>query len=722
MRQVVQNFRTGEVSVVEVGVPQLRPGGVLVRTVSSAVSVGTERSKVVLAKRSLVGKALARPDQVRRILDQIRRDGLQVGIQKALSRVNALSPLGYSLAGTVVAVGDGVRGVTVGERVAAGGAGFANHAEYVYIPRNLLVHVPDGVTWDEAAFATVGSIALHALHQADSRMGDRVGVVGLGLIGLLSVQLLRAAGCWVLGVEPDPERRGTAQQFGAHISLDPAFATERAIAAATADQGLDAVIVTAASRSSEIVDLAARLCRDRGRIVVVGDVPIVADREVLYRKEIELRMSRSYGPGRYDRGFEEHGRDYPIVYVRWTEQRNMAEILRLVSEGNLNLAPVISDRVPVGEASRVYDRLQSKSGIGYVLTYDRDDNVNQPVSESANRSFTGPVPRVEVGDHSLGVAVCGAGNYVSGVLLPILKAMADVTLTEVTSGSGLSAANARRRYGFRSVVSDLDAVFMRPDTHAVLIGTPHHLHASQAEQVLRSGRFVFMEKPMAMTLDEIVRLADVASETSRLMVGYNRRFSRHAVLLRNAFAHRVGPGLLMCRVNAGAVPKDSWMQDPAVGGGRIVGELCHFVDLAVFILGSRIVSVSAQGTGDQDPAGELEDNVVAVLNHADGSTSTLIYTSKGHTGVEKELLELFADGMYGTIKDFKMSQVKGPRGKLRQRGADKGQGEELRRWVTAVRTGAEMPISLVDLVNVAETSLGIRTSLHTGSLVTIGAR
>lgn len=723
MRQVVQNFRTGEVSVVEVGIPQLRPRGVLVRTMASAVSVGTERSKVSLARRSLVGKALARPDQARRVLEQVRRDGVRVGVQKAFNKVNALSPLGYSIAGIVVAVGDDVHGVTVGDRVAGGGAGFANHAEYVYIPRNLLVPVPDGVPWDQAAFATVGSIALHGVRQADARIGDRIGVVGLGLIGLLTVQLLRAAGCWVLGVEPNRERRDVAVELGAHLTLDPVSATERTVSQATGSQGLDAVIITAASTRSGILDLAARLCRDRGRIVVVGDVPIAAERESLYRKEVELKLSRSYGPGRYDRGYEEHGHDYPFSYVRWTEQRNMAEVLRLVADGALNLDALISQRVSVDEAGRLYKSLQAGNGIGYVLTYGLANGGVQAARPTRSDAPTGPPAQVvHVGDGPVGVGLCGAGNYVTGVLLPLLKEVPNVLLTEVVSGSGLSAENARRRYGFRSVGSNLESVLADPLTHAVLIGTPHHLHAFQAESVLLSGRFAFVEKPMAMTLDELKRLAMAAAGPSRLMVGYNRRFSRHAMLLRDTFARRVGVALLVVRVNAGAVPQDHWSQDPAVGGGRIIGELCHFVDLAQYLVGSPIASVRASGIGHQDAETVLEDNVTAVLDHRDGSTSTLVYTSKGDPGVGKELVELFADGMYGTIHDFKESQVRGPRLMNRRHGTDKGQKEELRRWVTAVKTGTEMPISLRDLLNSAEATLAVRTSLHTGSTVVMGAR
>ena len=714
MRQVAQRFRSGELAVLDVPIPQVRRGGILIRTTASVVSAGTERSKVVLAKKSLVGKAMARPDQVKKVLAQIQRDGLGGGLRKAFNKLNAYSPLGYSAAGTVIAVGEGVSGIAVGDRVACGGAGYANHAEYMFVPKNLVVPIPDNVDCSEAAFATVGAIALHGVRQADIRLGERVAVIGLGLIGLLTVQLLRAAGCVVVGIEPREDRRLLGERLGVARALHPDQLTDGTVRGLTDGMGFDAAIITAASGSGGLLPLSAHLLRDRGRVVVVGDVPIETPREVFYRKEIELRLSRSYGPGRYDRRYEEDGCDYPIGYVRWTEQRNMAEVLRLLSGGELQVKPLVSRMVPVSDAVAGYEDLKSGHALALVLQYEEAS-----ANPIRSRVILAPKNGERISNRDMGISVIGAGSYMGGVLMPTLQNVRDTALRGIMSAGGLSAEDFRRRYGFAYSTARMSDIMEDTQTRALIIATPHREHGSLVHAGLAHGKAVFVEKPLAMTREEVRQIAKDLATNNRLMVGYNRRFSRHTELLRMGFRDRGGSSLLSIRVNGGFIDGEHWIQDTDVGGGRIIGEVCHFVDLAQHLVSSPIVAVFAQGLGPFDRDREAEDNLSAVLTHTDGSITTILYTAKGDPAAGKERIEMFADGTYGEINDFKSSIVRRS-GKVESvKGADKGQRDELKEWLRAVRNGAPMPISPDDLIMSTVASLAIIESLRARKTVTV---
>lgn len=706
MRQVTQRFRSGEMVVLDVPLPQLRAGGVMIRASASVVSAGTERSKVVLAKKTLLGKAISRPDQVRKVVEQVQRDGVRAGLSKAFNKLNAFSPLGYSMAGTITAVGPGVRGVCVGDRVACGGAGFANHAEHVFVPKNLIVPVPENVSFADAAFAAVGAIALQGVRQAGVQLGERVVVVGLGLIGLITVQLLQAAGCVVLGVDPSAQRRELAESLRIPRTLGPDQLTDGTVRGITRGRGFDAAIVTAASTSEGILALAARTLRDRGRVVIVGDVPLTAPRDIFYRKELELRLSRSYGPGRYDRRYELGGHDYPIGYVRWTEQRNMEEILRLIATGSLQVQPLAQMTLPLSHAVEGYAALKEGKVLSLVLLYDSPSP--PPITQTPQ---TATVRRAK-NSEAFGLSVVGAGGYMGGVLMPCVAECSDVRLRGVLTASGLSAEDFRRRYRFDFSTASVTEVLEDGNTDAVMIATSHREHGSLVHQGLARGKFVFVEKPLAMTLRELRQIATDLKTNPRLMVGYNRRFSRHTRLLAGGFRGRGGTALLTIRVNAGFIDGEHWIQDQNEGGGRIIGELCHFVDISQYLVRSPVVSVFARGLGPFDEGRVQEDNVTVLLSHRDGSLTTIVYTAKGDPRAGKERIEMFCDGTYGEIDDFKMSVLIGV-GKTRTvRGPDKGQQEEIRQWIRAVQDDSPMPISPDEAVASTLATLAIIDSLH----------
>lgn len=693
-------------AVLESPTPQIRKGGVLVKTKASVVSAGTERSKVILAKKSLVGKALARPDQMSKVLMQIRRDGIRGGLQKAFNKLNAYSPLGYSAAGVIVAVSPEIKGLVVGDRVACAGAGYANHAEYIFVPKNLIAPIPPNVGFTDAAFGTVGAIALQGVRQADVHLGDRVAVIGLGLVGLLTIQLLKAAGCVVVGIEPRANRRALALTLGASRVFHPDEVSMGVVRALTDGFGFDETIITAASSSGSLLTLAGEILRDRGRAVIVGDVPIDTPRELFYRKELELRLSRSYGPGRYDRNYEEGGRDYPIGYVRWTEQRNISEILRLLDNRDLNVSSLVTEVLPIDHAITAYERLKDGDILALVLEYpDRDvvERISREVVATGSQRDSKKL---------LGLSVIGSGSYMGGVMMPVLKTTPNINLRGVLSAGGLSAEDFRNRYGFAFATGHVDDIIDDENAHAVMIATSHSEHARLVHIALAAGKAVYVEKPLALTDEELAQIAGDLESNDQLMVGYNRRFSRHTTLIRRGFESRAGAALVTLRVNAGFIESNHWIHDDAVGGGRIIGEVCHFVDLALFLVGSPIVSVTAEGVGSMDPDHLLEDNLAVVLTHADGSISTILYTAKGDPASGKERIEMFADGIYGEIDDFKTS-VLSQNGKTRTvRGSDKGQKTEITDWINAVVSGRAMPISPRDLVLSTSASLAIIKSLR----------
>jgi predicted dehydrogenase/threonine dehydrogenase-like Zn-dependent dehydrogenase len=704
VKQVEQNYRTGDLRVVEVPSPRAGEGRLLVATRASLISSGTEKQLIDLAKASLPGKAIARPDLVRRVVRNIGRDGLRPTMQKVFAKLDTPIPLGYSLAGTVLEVGRNVSGYAVGDRVACAGAGLANHAEINAVPKNLCVPIPSGVDDRDASFVTLGAIALQGVRQASLTLGERVVVSGLGLIGLLTVQLLKASGCRVLGFDPNPERAALSRELGADAAVSGGL--HEAAAGFTGGRGADAVILTASTKSSEPINQAAEVSRLKGRIVVVGLVGMTIDREPFYKRELDLRLSMSYGPGRHDPDYEIAGHDYPLPYVRWTEQRNMSAFLDLVAEGKITPKAFVTHTFGIAEAERAYEIMQTGAPhLAMVLTYP--DGVAEPLRRRMDRTAHKPA-RVAGGN---GIAFVGLGNYAKGVLLPAFRKAGGVTLTTVVTATGLSAGHAGEKHGFRTIATEADAAFSDAATDTVVIATRHDTHASLAIAALQAGKHVFCEKPLALNEEELEAVMACAVEAPGILtVGFNRRYAPLLVKAKAALEPRSGPLVMLHRVNAGAIPRDSWIQREE-GGGRIVGEVCHFVDALAFLAGALPVEVQAV-------AARADDAVSALIRFSDGSTGTIIYSSLGDPAVPKEYLEVFAAGRVVQLDDYvRLTVTAGGKAHVTKSAQDKGQRALVAAFLAATRGEAPPPIPLAELFAVSQATLAIQESLRTGASV-----
>lgn len=713
MRQLIQSYRSGEMEIVDVPPPTVRSGGMVVRTVRSLVSAGTEKMVVDLARKSLLGKARARPDLVRKVIDTARKQGVLNTLKKVQTRLDTPIPLGYSSAGVVVEVGEGVPDHRVGDRVACGGAGYANHADYAFVPRNLAARIPDGVSMEQASFATVGSIALQGVRQTEPTLGERVAVLGLGLIGQLTVQLLRANGCRVLGYDPNPRRAALARELGAHAAVSEGL--EAAAEGFSQGRGMDAVVVAASAPNAEPLAQAGEISRLRGRVVVVGLVKMEVDRSTYYRKELDLRMSMSYGPGRYDPDFEERGFDYPIAHVRWTEQRNLEAFLELVADGSLKLEPLVTHRFEIQQALDAYSLISEgrEPFLGVVLSYGADDEAPVRAPEKATLST-----RRASGDR-VRVGVVGAGSFGQSVLLPALQATGAADFSIVASAGGATARRIGEQYGFRTVTSSAEAVLASDDVDAVLILTRHDLHARYVVQALEAGKHVFTEKPLALSEEELEAVARAhAGSPGGVLVGFNRRFAPLVEDIVAHFAGRTHPLVMHYRVNAGFLPADHWVHDPKQGGGRILGEACHFIDLCHHLAGALPTRVFAESiAGDSRYRGD--DNVAITLRFADGSIATILYTALGDSSRSKEYLEVFGEGRMAVLEDYRTLDLTADRKTERKKSAnqDKGFQEEMRRFLHAARGGEAMPIPFQDLLGSSRATLAAVASLRTGAPV-----
>ena len=714
MKQIVQSYDDGKLRLEEVPAPLCRSGGVLVRTAYSLVSIGTERMKVSQARMSLLAKARARPDKVRQVVQSARQVGLVETYRKARERLAALSPLGYSLAGVVEQVGAGLDEFQVRDRVACAGEGIACHAEFVFVPRNLCVRVPEGVDLKDAAFATVGAIAMQGVRQAGATLGDSVVVVGLGLVGLLAVQLLKAAGCRVVGVDVDPYKVALAEQCGADLALrrDDA-ALEESVRHFTGGRGADAAYIAASTASSDPLDLAGRLLRDRGRVVIVGMVKLEADWRVYYQKELAVVMSRSYGPGRYDRNYEHKGINYPIGYVPWTQRRNLEEFVRLLTTGHVQPARLTPKVVKLEDAPQAYARLNGHAGrtpIAILFEYP-------PTATSVRRVVLPHLPaHSRASSEQVGIGLIGAGNFATGTLIPALKRLPVVRRRAICSAGGLSARSAGERHGFELCASDYRELLEDREIQAVIIATRHDTHARYVVEALHAGKHVFVEKPLALTHEELDEVLTAQAESQQIvMVGFNRRFSPLSVALREFFAGRAGPIEVVCRVNAGALKADSWYLDADEGGWRIVSEGCHFVDLIQFLCGSPPVRVFAEMIGGDVPGGQ-NDNCVVTLKLRDGSLGTLIYVANGDPCFEKERIEVFGQQRVGVIENWRLARLHagGRSRKVHPNGSGKGHAAEIQAFIEAVRNGSASPLPLAEAVACTRATFAAVESLASG--------
>lgn len=711
MKQLLQNMRDGKTVVAEVPVPTPKAGMVLIQTGASLVSAGTERMLVEFAEKSLVGKAASRPDLLRQVMDKARREGVLTTIEAAFNRLDQPMALGYSSAGTIVAVGKGVEGYKPGDRVACAGGGYAVHAEYAVVPRNLLARLPEQVDFESAAFTTLGAIALHGFRLAQPQVGERVAIIGLGLLGLLSVGIAQAAGCKVFGIDINPARIDLAKQYGAEAVLS-GDAIE-AGAAFSEGKGFDIVLICADTRSDNPVEVAAALCRDRGTVVAVGAVGMKLPRKPYYEKEINFRISRSYGPGRYDPAYEEGGQDYPAGYVRWTEGRNLQAVVDLMAEGKLNVKPIISHRFDLEKAEEAYALITGKMKepfLGVVLTYPHS-------AEAAIERKVQNTNKVFAANVSAGLGVLGAGNYAMAVLLPVIKKAGGMARIGVASASGLSARHAMQRFEFAYATSQEDDIIQDEKINTLAILTRHQHHARQVQAGLQAGKNVFCEKPLAIREEELEEIETLLNEpaTPLLMVGFNRRFAPFAQKMAEFFKGRSEPMMIDYRVNAGYLPSTHWTHDAQQGGGRIIGEGCHFVDFLTFLTGSLPVRVKTSGLPD---GGRYhEDNVVMTFKFEDGSIGSVTYVANGDKSFPKEQITVFCGGRVAALDDFRALELvkDGKRqvlkSALRQ---DKGHFNGWAAFVKAVTEGGKPPISYRELIGVTRATFKAVESLRSG--------
>ncbi len=705
MKQILQDMSSGTTELAECPAPALRPGHLLIETSASLISTGTERMLVDFGRAGLLAKARQQPDKVVQVLDKVRTDGLLTTIDAVRSKLAQPIPLGYCNVGRVREAGGGVTGYGPGDRVVSNGP----HADMVCVPRNLCARIPDGVDDEAAAFTVVASIGLQGIRLARPTLGEAFVVTGAGLIGLLTVQLLRAQGCRVLAIDPDPDKLALARAFGAE-TCDPG-AGEDPVAAGIAfsrGAGVDGVIITASTKSSDPVTQAARMSRKRGRIVLVGVTGLELNRADFYEKELSFQVSCSYGPGRYDPAYEEGGQDYPIGFVRWTEQRNFEAVLDMMADGRLDVAPLISHRHDFEDAPRAYETLAGdKRALGILLTYGHDvapraaRTVALDPAAAATATGTGTSGKPVVG-------FIGAGNYASRMLIPAFR-KSGAELRAIASSGGASAVVHGRRAGFGRATSDTAALLADPAIDTVAIVTRHDSHARLAAEALRAGKHVFVEKPLALTLDELetVRAAHAAAADRQLMVGFNRRFAPLTQTMKRLIAPIGEPKAFVMTMNAGAIPADHWTQNPEVGGGRIIGEACHLIDLMRHLAGAPIVSVQARRMGDNPAMAVAEDKAAIVLGFADGSFGTIHYLGNGGPSFPKERIEVFVGGRTLQIDNFlKLRGFNWP-GLRRQRlwRQDKGQAACAAAFLGAVETGGPAPIPAEELFEVARVSI-----------------
>jgi predicted dehydrogenase len=724
LKQLSQNISTGVASVNDVPAPVVAKGQILVRVAASLISAGTERMVVEFAEKNVFQKALARPDLVKQLIEKSKRDGFLATLEAARTRLDSDMVLGYSNAGVVIEVGDGVTEFKVGDRVACAGGGFASHSEIVRIPRNLAANIPQGagfrdVSFEEAAFATVAAISLQGIRLAELQLGEFVAVLGLGLIGQIVVQLARANGCTVIGMDPSPDRCRLAERMGclATVSSDEEM---KALAARSSNgRGADVVLIAAATESSGPVTLAAEIARDRGKVIAVGAVGMSLPRKPYYMKELEFRVSRSYGPGRYDPEYEDKGRDYPLGYVRWTEGRNLACILQLLAQGKLDFTPLITHRFPIEQANKGYELIAGKTGepfLGVVITYSDRPSLSRRIDLDKTQT------RLAAGSEVIRIGLIGAGNFATATLIPVLKAAAGIELVGVCAAGGTSAYAAAARNGFRYCASDTSELFDDPSINTIAICTGHSSHASQVIRALQADKHVFCEKPLAMNEEELALIVQAHERASQrlLLVGYNRRFAPLAKVLKGFFSAVCEPFVMHYRVNAGYIPPEHWVQDHEQGGGRILGEVCHFVDFLSYLCGGLITSVSALVMPD---VGRYSgDNVIASLRFGNGSIGTITYSANGDKSFSKERLEVFAEGRVGALDDFRKLRTsyngKQRTTKSRLR-VDKGHKGEWQAFADAIRTGRGAPISFPELVNSTLASIALLRTCADGSTVDV---
>ena len=706
MKQLLQNTRNGKSTVEDVPVPTPREGQALVKTEASVVSAGTERMSVEFAQKSLLGKANSRPDLVKQVIDKGKREGWVNTAQAAFNRLDQPMGPGYSSAGTIVALGKNMSGFKVGQRVACAGSGYAVHAEYNVVPKNLLTPLPKNVDFESAAFTTLGAIALHGFRIAEPQIGENVAIIGMGLLGLLAAQIATAAGCNVLGIDVDSSRISLASSLGLQVVLR-ADAVDSSVAF-TSNRGFDVILICADTKSNDPVELAGVIARDRARVVATGAVGLSFPRKVYYEKEISFINSRSYGPGRYDLNYEEQGNDYPLGYIRWTEGRNFEAVIDLMAKGQLQVKSLITHRFDISEATKAYEVITGKTNekfLGVLLTY--------PKMETTEETKVIFPSIVHLPSSIVKLGVLGAGSFANSVLLPSIQKAGDIELVGIASSGGLHAQHAGKKFGFQYATSDDEQILNDPNINTVAILTRHDTHPDLIVQALKAGKHVFVEKPLAINSIQLSAISKQLLQTDNCMLtaGFNRRFSPLAQQLKSQIASLQESKHIHYRVNAGAIPLNHWTQDPNVGGGRIIGEGCHFVDFITFLVGEAPISVTAHALPDNGKY--REDNVSMTFTFPDGSIGIVDYLANGDKSFPKERVEVFCGGQIAVLDDFvSLQTVKNGTKKEVKRAQNKGWVDEWKVFAKAIREGGEPPISYEQLIGVTKATFAALESIR----------
>jgi predicted dehydrogenase/threonine dehydrogenase-like Zn-dependent dehydrogenase len=724
MKQIIQNYSTGELVQAEVPVPVCTPDTLIVANMASLISIGTERSVIELGKKSILGKARARPDLVRRFMEKAKNEGVVKTFNEALGRLDSATPLGYSSAGIVLEAGKDIHDFSRGDRVSCIGTGYASHAEYIRVPCNLCCRLPDNLSFEEGAFGMLGIIALHGVHCAQLSFGASVGVIGLGLLGLLTVQLLKAYGCRVIAADIDAAKADKARQLGAELALpvgtdEQTELFKKACNSLTGGAGLDAVILTVATRSADPVHLAVDIARFKGKIVVTGVADIHPHRHDMWHKEVEMIVSKAGGPGIFDPAYERRGIDYPPGYVRWTENRNLEEFLRLVSIRRIDVRQLISHRFTIQDALTAYGDILKSNGaqpIGIILQYR-----HSPPAPRIREIILPPPSRKNGSRRRINLGIIGAGLFGKALLLPALKRVPDFRFSALASASGANAYHIARKYRIASCTTDYREILKQPDIEAVLIASPHSLHAAMVMGALEAGKHVFVEKPLCINETELSRIMQQQAESGSLclQVGYNRRFSRHAARISEHLAGRREPLVISYRVNAGYIPADHWVHSREEGGGRIIGEICHFVDLMQFFTTEDPVHVSAERISGNHGIMIGNDNVAINIKFNRGSIGSIVYTAAGDRSFPREQIDIFFDGCVISCSDFRMTtfHCNGRKRVFKTFNQDMGYVNELRHFADQIRgrtepllTPTETFISTQAVFSIAES---LRKNAHT---------
>jgi len=714
MKQILQNLRSGELKVTDVPAPMVKPGHLLIQTRCSLISSGTERMLVSFAKSGLIGKAKQQPDKVKQVIDKIKTDGLLPTLHSVFARLDEPLPLGYCNCGTVIEVGTGVEDFKVGDRVVSNGP----HAEVVCVPKNLCAKIPDNVTDEQAVFTVLASIGLQGIRLVEPTFGETIAVFGLGLIGLISVQLLKACGCRVIGIDLSTNRLEMARKFGAEVVDIPGGANPVDAAMAYSDgKGVDAVLITASAERDSIIHQSAQMCRKRGRIVLVGVVDLNIDRADFYEKELAFQVSCSYGPGRYDTDYEDKGLDYPYSFVRWTEQRNFEAILSNISASTLIVDDLVSERIPLAQAHKAYKLLTDEPDrLALILTYPPGEAKAAGTVKTLAEYVKSPaISEVVAG-------LIGAGNFAKLTLLPAVKPLG-IRLKTVADINGVSGAHAARKFGFENATNDYREILNDSEINTVFIATRHDLHASMVIEALDASKNVHIEKPLCLNREELARVKEAYEKAKgrQLLVGFNRRFSPHAEKIRALVTTRSTPMCMVWLINAGHIPADVWVQDKTLGGGRIIGEGCHWLDFMQYVVGKLITSVSSTMIGDARGVEIRDDKMSITIGFADGSIGTLHYFANGSKSYPKETFELFCQGKVLKLDNFRKLVGYGYKGfkKMNLWSQDKGHNNQFKAFIKRISEGGQPLISFEEIENVTLTSFAAVKSAEGAGLVKI---